>query len=97
MPTIVFYPDFGKTMNKLYGWATRNKRPDHKLTLPDPEIEKVFEVYTDDLDEANARLSPDFGTKLLSFSRDYQKVKSTFPQHLGAENFTSPSTYPMIL
>ncbi len=80
MPTIVFYPDFGKTMNKLYGWATRNKRPDHKLTLPDPEIEKVFEVYTDDLDEANARLSPDFGTKLLSFSRDYQKVK----KHISA-------------
>ncbi len=75
MPTIVFYPDFGKTMNKLYSWATRNKRPEHKLTLSDPEIEKVFEVYTNDPTEANARLSPDFGTKLLGFSRDYQKVK----------------------
>ncbi len=40
----------------------------------------MFEVYTNDLNEANARLSPDFGTTLLTFSRDYQKVK----KHISA-------------
>lgn len=75
MPTIVFYPDFGETMNKVYGWATRKNRPQHRLVLDDPGLEKVFEVYTDDPEKARAHLHSDFGTKLLAFSRNYQKVE----------------------
>lgn len=80
MPTIVFYPDFGETMNKVYGWATRNNRPPHKLAMTDAAVEEVFEVYTDDLEKADAHLSPDFGAKLLAFSRKYQRVE----KHIAA-------------
>ncbi|WP_350334390.1 DUF3137 domain-containing protein [Coralliovum pocilloporae] len=72
MPTVVFYPDYGNTMNKLFGWATRAVRPPHKLHFPDQEVEEVFEVYTDDLDAAQTLLDPAFGQKLLAFARDYQ-------------------------
>lgn len=75
MPTIVFYPDFGETMNKVYGWATARNRPAHRLAFPDPAIEDVFEVYTNDVEAAKASLNPDFGIKLLAFARQYQQGK----------------------
>ncbi|MEM8795514.1 MAG: DUF3137 domain-containing protein [Pseudomonadota bacterium] len=81
MPKIVFLPDFGKTLNAVFGWATRNNRPPHQLHFPDEEVEKVFEVYTDDPERAKANLSPDFGRILLEFAGDYQRSSK---KHIAA-------------
>ncbi len=75
MPTIVFLPDFGETLNKVYRWTTRNNRPKQKLYFPAGAVEGAFEVYTDDLDRAQNLLPPNFGLKLLEFSGAYQKTK----------------------
>ena len=80
MPTTVFYPDFGETMNTLYSWATQANRPPHKLSFPDAEVEAVFEVYTDDIEATKAHLDPGFGRKLLAFAQEYQARK----QHISA-------------
>lgn len=80
MPTIVFYPDFGKTMNKVYRWATRNNRPEHRFDLADVALEEMFEVYTDDLERAKTHLLPSFPPKLVAFSAEYQKSK----KYIGA-------------
>jgi hypothetical protein len=71
MPTIAFYPDFGETLNKLYGWATKNTRPPFRLAFPDESFEAVFEVYTDGLKNAK---------KLLQFFHEYQSNK----KHISA-------------
>jgi hypothetical protein len=71
MPTIVFLPDFGKIGNQLYSWATRDVRPPHKLDLPD-ELERSFEVYTDDRDRAMEALDTSFGQKILKMSEKFQ-------------------------
>lgn len=75
MPTIVFLPDFGKIANQLYSWATRNVRPPHKLDLPD-ELERAFEVYTDDRDRAMEALDTSFGQKILKMSEEFQGSES---------------------
>lgn len=75
MPTIVFLPDFGKIANQLYSWATRNARPPHKLDLPD-ELERAFEVYTDDRDRAMEALDTSFGQKILKMSEEFQGSES---------------------
>ena len=75
MPTIVFLPDFGKIANQLYSWATRNVRPPHKLDLPD-ELERSFEVYTDDRDRAMEALDTSFGQKILKMSEEFQGSES---------------------
>ena len=75
MPTIVFLPDFGKIANQLYSWATRNVRPPHKLDLPD-ELERAFEVYTDDRDRAMEALDTSFGQKILKMSENFQGPES---------------------
>lgn len=75
MPTIVFLPDFGKIANQLYSWATRNVRPPHKLDLPD-ELERTFEVYTDDRDRAMEALDTSFGQKILKMSEEFQGSES---------------------
>ncbi|MGC3940905.1 DUF3137 domain-containing protein [Roseobacter sp. EG26] len=80
MPTIVFLPDFGPTLNKVFAWATQTNRPDQKLHFPIDAVEEVFEVYTDDLQRAQELITPEFGLKLLEFSREYQ----TSSQHIAA-------------
>jgi len=75
MPTIVFLPDFGKLGNKVYSWATRNMRPPHKLDLPE-DLERSFEVYTDDRDHAMAKLDTSFGQKILKMSKQFQGTES---------------------
>jgi hypothetical protein len=80
MPTIVFYPDYGETMNSVYGWATRNNRPPHKMGFADPIVEDVFEIYTDDLEKAQVSLNQNFGLKLLDFSRKHQRAE----KHIAA-------------
>jgi hypothetical protein len=71
MPTIVFLPDFGKIANQLYSWATQDVRPPFKLDLPD-ELERSFEVYTDDRDRALEALDTSFGQKILKMSEEFQ-------------------------
>jgi len=75
MPTIVFLPDFGKLANQVYSWATRNVRPPHKLHLPS-ELERAFEVYTDDHDHALEALDTSFGQKILAIAEDLQGPES---------------------
>ncbi|MEM8797993.1 MAG: DUF3137 domain-containing protein [Pseudomonadota bacterium] len=87
MPEVVFLADYGETVNKLFAWAARQKRPDQKLSFPDPEFEKVFEVYTDDLDRAQKLLDPSFGQKLLEFSKDYQGGKHHVSAAFKARRF----------
>ncbi len=76
MPTIVFLPDFGKLGNRFFSWATRNLRPPHKLELSDDSLERAFEVYTDDLDEARQALDTSFGHKILNIADEYQGAES---------------------
>jgi hypothetical protein len=75
MPTIVFLPDFGKIANQLYSWATRDVRPPHKLDLPD-ELERAFEVYTDDRDRAIEAFDTSFGQKILKMAQEFQGPES---------------------
>ncbi len=75
MPTVVFLPDFGKLGNRVYSWATRNLRPPHKLDLPD-DLERVFEVYTDEPDRASEMLATSFGQKILEMSKELQGIES---------------------
>lgn len=86
MPTIVFLPDFGKIANQVYSWATRNVRPPHKLDLPD-DLERVFEVYTDDRDRAMAALDTSFGQKILNMSQEFQGAKSNMSTAFQGDAF----------
>lgn len=76
MPTVVFYPDLGETLNTVMNWVTRVSRPAHRFDFPDTAVEEVFEVYTDDPQEARRLMHPEFGAKLLQFARDYQASKT---------------------
>ena len=81
MPTIVFLPDYGKTMNAFMGWAARNNRPPHQLHFPDKAVEEVFEVFTDDLEKAQGYLNPEFGNMLLQIAQKYQ---TSSKKHISA-------------
>ncbi|UOA28145.1 DUF3137 domain-containing protein [Pseudosulfitobacter sp. DSM 107133] len=76
MPTVVFQPDLGGVLNAVLGWATRKNRPPYRFEFPDARVEEVFEVYTDDPEQARRLLHPEFGGKLLHFAQEYQASKS---------------------
>ncbi|WP_121061721.1 DUF3137 domain-containing protein [Chachezhania antarctica] len=87
MPTIVYLPDFGELGNKVYSWATRNVRPPHRLDLSDDDLERTFEVYTDDPEQAQKELDTDFGRKILHMSEDLQGVEAHMPAAFEGHSF----------
>lgn len=94
MPIIVFLPDFGNLMNRVFKWAGRNALPAHKLAFPDSDLESIYEVYTDDVEQAQKLLKPEFGNKLLRFSKQFQGRNRTLRAAFKGQKFYMAISLP---
>ncbi|MQX37585.1 DUF3137 domain-containing protein [Roseospira navarrensis] len=74
MPKILFLREQGAVLGWMRDTFTGVSSLE-RLEFPDPEVEEVYEVYTDDRPAAQAALSPGFGRTLLDLRDAHQGAK----------------------